>query len=105
MAEGKDTYIVRVMNVSTDDVTMDKNTTIGYLLPIKQQVDSPPLQQQMTASEGLSNGCRAGTADEMVVSGSPVEKDKSDALHGYTLALQLAGPGNSFNIDYSLGNE
>ena len=45
MTEEKDTYIVEVMKVSTEDVTMYKNATIGYLLPIKQQVDSPSLKQ------------------------------------------------------------
>ena len=62
------------MNVSTVDVIMYKNTTMGYLLPIKQQVDSHHLEQQMTAFEGLGDRCRAGAADRMAVPGSPVEK-------------------------------
>jgi hypothetical protein len=62
------------MNVSTVDVIMYKYTTMEYLLPIKQQVDSHHMEQQITASEWLGERCRAGAADRTAVPGSPVEK-------------------------------
>ncbi|VDI34534.1 Hypothetical predicted protein [Mytilus galloprovincialis] len=37
LTEGKDLCIIRVMNVSAEDVTMYKNTTVGYILPVKEQ--------------------------------------------------------------------
>lgn len=67
--------LFRVISVSTEDVIKYKYTAIEYLLPIKQQVDSPHLEQQMTAYEGLDEGCRAGAAYHIAVPGSPVEKD------------------------------
>jgi len=82
LTEGKTTCIVRVMNVSTEDVTMYKNTTIGYLLPVKKQACSPSLEQQMAAPGGQDELKWCMPEQQLAAPGIPAEPGLRDILQG-----------------------
>ena len=68
LTEGKDLCIIRVMNVSAEDVTMYKNTTVGYLLPVKEHKCNPSLKQQIAASFWLAQNIELQYAGAAVCS-------------------------------------
>jgi hypothetical protein len=68
------------MNVSTESVTLYKNTSVGYLIPVNSPCKSevPSLEQHMAAPE------------------------RSRAVNDSTVEQQIAAPSASFNIDSHL---
>ena len=102
---GKTTCIVRVMNVSTEDVTMYNNTTIGYMLPVKKQACSPSLEQQMAAPGGQDELKWCMPEQQLSAPGIQAEPGLRDILQGSALEQQFEALGDSFNIDPSLEKE
>lgn len=51
LTEGNDTCtcIIRVINISSEDVTLYKNTTVAYLLPVKKKLPCNSMKQQIAA--------------------------------------------------------
>ncbi|CAC5393515.1 unnamed protein product [Mytilus coruscus] len=94
LTEGKDLCSIRVMNVSAEDVTMYKNTTVGYLLPVKEHKCKPSLEQQIAASGGLKiSNC------SMLEQQFEFDRKSPNEMIDKTQEQQFAAPGTSFNID------
>ena len=102
LTEGKDSCITRVMNVSAEDVTMYKNTTVGYLLPVKEHKCKPSLEQQIAASGGLKISNCSMLEQQFAAPGTEFDRKSPNEMIDKTLEQQFAAPGTSFNIDSKL---
>ncbi|CAG2233908.1 unnamed protein product [Mytilus edulis] len=59
LTEGKDLCIIRVMHVSAEDVTIYKNTTVGYILPVKEQKYPSDIGRTDLVRHGINTGNEA----------------------------------------------
>lgn len=91
------------MNISSDTVTMYKNTTVGQLTPV-DELYPPPLEQQFAAPGGGVNGQREVTLEQQVVApGSNLAQMNSKVPSHNTLEQQFVAPGvEDLQIDKDL---
>lgn len=100
LMKGKNTGILRVMNLSKEPVTVYKNTAMGHLTPINCEASGSPLEQQLAAPEELCD-LKSALEQQSAAPGTsghfPIER----CANTDDLEQQMAAP-IMFNIDKHL---
>ena len=100
LTEGKNTCILRVMNLSKEPVTVYKNTTMGHLTPISCEASGSPLEQQLAAPGELCD-LNSALERQFAAPGTSGHFPIEHCANTCDLEQQMAAP-SMFNIDKDL---